>query len=175
MPAAVGPWCERPSQEWILASFCKCFHNLHGAPPQRLSGAEVDRTWILQASLCKAAGTLHTVCRKSKCDISNTIYYAHQYCLQNFFHLLWPSQMFFHILIYFLVWTDQRGCPAEELSWVCIRLLWERPALLWYPFHLPCLHTWNGSSVSRWQQEALSLSPCWKVHFKFSLVIESWL
>ncbi|KAK0144501.1 putative nuclease HARBI1 [Merluccius polli] len=23
------------------------------------------------------------------------------------------SKMFFHILIYFLVWTDQRGCPAE--------------------------------------------------------------
>ena len=66
MPAAVGPWCERPSQEWILASFCKCFHNLHGGPPQHLSGAEVDLTWILQASPCKNAGTSHTVCRKSK-------------------------------------------------------------------------------------------------------------
>ena len=79
MPAAAGPWCERPSQEWTLASVCQCFHNLHHGPPQLLSGAEVDLTWILQASLCKAAGTSHTVCRKSKYDITNTIYYAHQY------------------------------------------------------------------------------------------------
>ena len=57
-----------------------------------------------------------TLCAGRVSDISNTIYYAHQYC-QQFFYLFFDYlKNVFHILIYFLVWTDQRGCPAEELS-----------------------------------------------------------
>jgi hypothetical protein len=57
-----------------------------------------------------------TLCAGRVSDISNTIYYAHQYCQQFFYFFFDYLKNVFHILIYFLVWTDQRGCPAEELS-----------------------------------------------------------
>lgn len=62
-------------------------------------------------------------------------------------------------------WLCQRRCPATQLPWIFLYIIWGRPAVLWNQLHLSSMHTWNVGCFSWWQQKAISLSTKRKVLF----------